>query len=386
MSASDTAVYNIGSNTHKQLEDALDAFNSGLTLSLADADHVNTLKTGLYIEKTFDGASEDDDFVFNSQYVIPRNKTWYDVLNSTVDYTEEVACANSDGYVGYPTAVLYVESSNDVFVGDYRGLMRIDVDTFEMAVVTFNDTGNEEYVRDLLLQDGTIYLLTDHFLYTSVDFGYTWSIGDTLGLSGDYRKIFHYNSHFVLATTDGIYRKYETIERWEQVADVGNVRQFSEANGIIALTENNKIYYSVNGADWTDRGKFEDIDVSQVGLLNTIVVLATDSGLRHDSGTIYGLELASTLIDLEGNTEISAALKINDLSVDNIRNEIVSGSGDGEYYIWQSDANTVLSDSSGMDAIHRVLSVGNDYWLFGNGMVRALSQPYPITIGIGIPF
>jgi len=119
----------------------------------------------------------------------------------------------------YPTAVNYYPASGKVFVGYNKGLVSIDIDTLNITSINFNDN-EEEYVQDIFVYSGTLYVLTDMRLYASSDYGVTWAEQETYGLNGSFRRMWSFKNMLLFATDQGIFWRYVEDVNWEQVSTV----------------------------------------------------------------------------------------------------------------------------------------------------------------------
>jgi len=368
--------------THKELEDILETYNSGMPYLLSEVNQVNSLKVGLFLERN---AILDPVPVFQTKYHIPFDRSWYSVIDSTVDYSEQINCVNLGVSLFYPTAVNYYVASGKVFVGYNRGLISIDVYTLDITSINFNDNQNE-YVNDIFVYSGTLYVLTDIRLYASSDYGTTWTEQEVYGVSGLFRRMWSFNNMLLLATDQGIFWKYDSDNNWEQVSSVSDVEQFITDKGVFALA-GNKLYYSENGYNWAEKGSFGSVTVSQVKILKTLAFLPTNKGLRHDGTSRFGNSLGTTLIDLEGDTDVSIELKINSIAINSDNNQYIAGGKNGYYYTWNLGSGTITKTASGMDSIYKIIYVNGKYWMFGNdSLLRVSNLPMPIKISTGVPF
>jgi len=378
-----STVSNVGDYTHKEVEDILEMYNSGLPYSLSEVNDANLLKTGLFLDRTFNDLNSDIEH--QSDYFIPRNRSWYNMIDSTVDWISKVECGNLGLTVDYVTDLLHVSDSNRVLVGTTRNLIYIDKTSLNIYDSLFNN-GEEEYVNDLFMYGSYIYAITNDHLYISQDNGISWELETTFGLSGTFRQMGSVGDMFIFATDNGLYYKYYADEKWEQGSDtITDIIQFVEHSGVFALS-NSVLYYSPNGIQWTQRGTFGDYCVSRMRFLSSLAFFATASGLRTDAGTVFRNQLNLSLVDLSDDISSSAELKINDVWVRNIGRAYIAVDGSGNYYIWESSTQNITTYSSGMDVIHKVIRVDGEYWIFGNGAFRKLSLPFPIELSTGIPF
>ena len=157
-------------------------------------------------------------------------------------------------------------------------------------------------------------------------------------------------------------------------------------NNYIFLISNYDVNYSVDGRVWESRGNLPStIDVASFDKFRGMFVLATNNGLRTDNSLFYqgcSGTIATTLIDLEGDLELSELHKFNDVNVNSDGDNYIAGESDGTYWIYNG-SYTEYTDS-GIDTIHKVLYVENTYWLFGFNLVKVSTESDPFDVGGGI--
>ena len=89
---------NIAKLSHRDVEDSFELINSGLPSGLSQIQQVNINKLGIFNEETWEGQQELLSPPYQSEYIIPIGESWYDTLNSTINYDEqEVNDNNSSG-------------------------------------------------------------------------------------------------------------------------------------------------------------------------------------------------------------------------------------------------------------------------------------------------
>ena len=226
-----------------------------MSYDLAEINQCNILKTGLLIADEI-----GENYTYQSQYILPSTANWYNIVNSTIDYSEQIDCASiGTDSIGYPTAVLYNPMSNNVLVGHKKGVVSIDITTLDSLDVLFNFNGEDEYVQDIQLINNIIYIITDEHMYISSNYGSSWSEYGTYGITGEFRRISIYGNQMIFATDGGIFYKYIDADNWEQVSSAPNVSQFIIDKGIFAISNGINIYYSVNGFDWYNKGFFGSV-------------------------------------------------------------------------------------------------------------------------------
>jgi hypothetical protein len=403
-----TTLKNNGTIHHDELENTVEYVNTGLTTGLTDVQSANIVNTGIFIRDKWDSEQQNDEDVclltkiyppLNAKYFLPGEKDWYDILNSTIDYEKIFDCKNTGLFINYVTSTLHITDDNPyldnnfVLVGYDNGLIKINVsDTsnivdanniFAITKIDFNGIGGNEFVCDLQFIDNIIYVLTENNLYYSEDFGLTWIKHIVLGLNQ--KKLIKFsiiNSNKVITTKDGIYCMLNFTDNWIKTYSNTEISTLFKDNLLFAIA-GDKLLYSRDGVTWSSGGSFHNIHVNNLVKYRANILLSTDKGLRSDVSTFYSGNLATSLINIKGNSVDSANVNINSTAVHNNGTQYVAVSSDGNYYISNFDSITEYTDS-GLDTIHKVIFVGDDFWMFGFDMLKISSITNPIKISTGI--
>ena len=388
-------------NTHREIDDQLQQINSGLPLSLAETHETNMLKMGLFFEREWPGEQEEFDECFlpmtsttNLNYNLINNDDWYDVLNSTVDYKEEVVQDDLGFIFRHPTSVLYVSESDIVLVGSELGVISISTADYSFSLLNFNGL-KEEFIREIKSYDNDLYILTDDNLYKSSDFGVSWSKEELPGLSGKYFQFLQFRGFFVISTDNGVYYKNLINGYWEKTLSHSEVRLLHSDTYLTAIKNGADVYYSTNVIDWVFAGRLTNggvtntvdsflgnIRVNAIESYNDILLLATDKGLRFDNSTFYTESAATSLIDVEGNLSESSGIKFNDVAVKS--SEYIGGTSDGDYYIYNGSSYSKVATN--LSSVQKIIYVGDDIWAFGYDMFKVSSLGYAVKISFAVPF
>jgi fibronectin type 3 domain-containing protein len=388
-------------NTHREIDNQLQLINSGLPLSLAETHETNMLKMGLFFERLWPGEQEEFDECFlpmtsttNLNYNLVSDNDWYDVLNSTVDYKEEIVQDNLGFIFRHPTSVLYVGESDIVLVGNETGVISISTVDYSFEILNFNGY-KEEFVRDIKSYDNDLYILTDDNLYKSSDSGVSWSREELPGLSGKYFQLVQFRGLFVISTDNGAYYKSSVSGYWERTLIHTEVRLLHSDTYLTAVKNGSDIYYSTNVVDWVFAGRVTNggvtssvdsflgtIRVNSIESYNDILLLATDKGLRFDNSTFYTEAAATSLIDVEGDFSESSGIEFNDVDVKS--GEYVGGTSEGDYYVY--DGSSYVKTNTELSSIQKIIYVGDDIWAFGYDMLKVSSLGYAIKISFAVPF
>lgn len=446
-----TFISGIGDNSHAEIDDEIDEVNSGLPSNFANVFQSNIVKMGIELDSIFNNAQESGACnvapPLNSVYIIPRNKLWYDNLNSTIDYELEVSCDSPNVNADYVTSVLYLSAIDKVWVGHDEGVLAIDKDDYDITEVDFNN-GRKEFVTDIKLINNVVYIVTKKAVYQSSNYGSSWSELSTFNIKEDLKHINSVNGVLVLTSVEKVYYKKlthvtnflsetnwkvasfiqplvnaqddafvtatETITSMNAAVIFGrdfgfvigdNVPLKTTSGATYSLTGNG-IYISSNGFTWSKIGELVSQDISgdsfdpdapsalttsrkvivnAVTNIDSIHILATDKGLYSSEASFYGQNADIGLIDLENNKTLSAEISFNDVAVENASTRrILAGASDGTF--WLSSGGTWTEGDSGLETINKVLFVDNKYWIFGKNALKVSGENKAIRLTPGMDF
>ena len=378
-------------NNHREIENGLQLINSGLSMSMGEVQESNLLKMGLFFERVWTGDQWEVDECFlpmlatyNLRYNLTTNNSWYDVLNSTVDYAVHVDYDDVGFDFDYPTAVYYESNIGKVLVGCRTGVITVDTTDYSLEVLDFNDS-KQEFVREIKTYDNILYILTDDNLYRSSDHGINWSREELPNLSGKFLQFSKFRNFFIIATDNGVYYKSLVDDYWYRSLVNSEITKIHSGTYLVAIKDGDKVYYSSNAVDWVSGGTLLDnVRVNAIESYNGLLLLATDQGLRYDNSTFYSDAAATSLIDVAVDFDISVALEFNDVAVKSIDGDHVGGTSDGNYYVWNgSSYSRTVTD---LESIHKIIYVNDEYWAFGYDSVWISSISHSIKITLGVPF
>ena len=442
-----------GSNSHDDIDDAIEEVNSGLPSNLANVFHANVIKHGISLDSIYNNEQEtipnscDSAPPLNSVYIVPRDKSWYDTLNSTIDYDLEVVCDFPSVNADYVSAVLYLSDIGKVWVGHDAGVLAVDKDSFEITKVDFNND-REEFVADLKFINNVVYVVTKGAIYATEDFGTTWTELSTFNIKEDLRHLNSVNGVLVLSSENAVYYKlithitsflgdvdwkaasfvqplvnegndtFSSTTETVTAIDAGvlfgndfgfitadNTAQKTTGGGTFSNTSNG-IYVSADGASWEKIGDLVSQDIvgdsfdpdapsaltdtrkiytNAVINVESIHILATDKGLYSSEASFYGQNADVGLIDLKSDKALSAQIEFNDIAIeDSSSRRILAGASDGQY--WLSENGVWSESDSGLETINKVLFVDNKYWIFGKNALKVSSENKLIRLTPGMDF
>jgi len=386
-----TSLSNIGSNTHTEIDDHIDGINSGLSMSLADVHQSNILKMEMFFDREIEDSATVSNNVYNTYYVSPILSSEIDTLNSTVGYTVENENSEIAFTVKYPTAVEYLVNGGVVAVGYDKGIIYVDTVNYSLSAVIFNEFGDDEFVRDLYYdnENENSYLLTNRNLYISSDGGVSWNRQQNVGLDTQLRKVTFIRDNIIVAADDGIYYKSPLNSDWKKSLNIENTSILLPST-VLYVVANNTLYYGYDGISWSNGGSFGDTQINEMVPYRCDIAMATSSGYRRGSGTMFGNVAQASMVDLLSDVSQSESLEFNDLDADNhspasTSSELTLGANDGTYWIINGNSYTQYTDSE-LTCIHKVLYVGTDAWLFGFDNLKLPGVVDPIKLSIGMAF
>jgi len=387
---SGVSLENDGTNTHQEIDDALEIKNAFLPAQMASLYEANLLKTGMFLVdqtgvgpelKTTSSCNLQRTSTTQAEYIDLSVANSYDVFNSTVDYELQSGGDEITFGIDYPYAVHYSSSLGKVFVGGSEGCLLIDTTTYEMTRGEFSD--DIAAVVGLFEESGTIYLVTKTYLFSTTD-GISWTQIPLMGVEGDCLGGVIYKERQIIFTDRGIYRKSAYTSIWSQVSTITPISVVSSGNQLFAEANGN-LYTSATGASWRIVDDFSGIEVNAFSQFQGAFVVGTSSGLRLDNATFNSAEVNLSLIDVEGDITASTALIFNDVAVTAAEDKFIAGTSNSAYYEFDGSVYNKYENSH-LDAIHKVLYIGDEYWLFGYDRVLFFGEVHPKKMAIGIDF
>ena len=382
--------FNTGDNTHEELDDAFELANTGLPNVISSISHMNLISQGIFIEKTFgrEHSTPIDPCEYalpvQANYIISDSQDWYDTLNSTIDYAEQVSAETINDSISYPIVVKHVSATDTIWVGGLEGLVSIDIATDDISTLDFNDGKLSEAVYDIFLTGSSIYVVTAQNIYLTTDNGYNWTSVFTGGVSGYFRKLSKVKSNLVLFTTIGVFYKNNALPEWEQAEVDITTPNIVDNSDLLFVFDGNQLYTSSNGINWNTRTDFEELDVNDIVKYRGIFLAATGEGLRSDGATFYGNTSALSLVDVAGSAALSESYYMNDVASDSDNQVILAGQNNGDYWVFSSGAWVKNTDSY-LGTIHKVLLIDQQPWLFGFDMFKSPNSAVPKRLAESVP-
>lgn len=377
---------------HRGIEDALDDVNSGLPANLARVVHSNVVKFGIHNEKRYPGQDESCGLPYQAKYIVPRDQAWYDVLNSTIDYSPELVKEDVSLSLPYASAVVYSETLDRVFVGGRGGLLSFGATDLDIDEVTVPELGGEEPdVRGLEIRDGILYVLTLRNLFKSEDLGSTWTRVDRGGLPNELHSIGIVSNRFVIGGSDGVYFKAFDQDTWTKALDTTNPVELITDPDFIFVLADSQLYFSSDGANFVSTGKGFSETINSIAKYKSLTFAGTNEGLKTDDGTFYTANAALSLVNIFNDVEVSEAIVVNGVAGDS--DKAIAGISDGRYALLNGNIWTTVQTP--LEAIQKIMLVGGNPWLFGYDLLMIYDDPvngtgspiseFPIRLSSGAP-
>lgn len=364
---------------HWVLEDTFEWINAGAPSHLAQVYHSNIANFGIAFERSNPGHLEAKAPPYQARFYAACSRDWYDWKNSTVDFEEIEDTGNMGLMLPYPNALVYLPSLGQVWVGGQGALLAIDTSTLAITGVNI-DPRRTLFIRDIFATSDSLYILDEKALYI-MDLGMGETKKDAgLGLPDVLHKVVRMSSgHLIIGGSDGIYARKPTQDEWQKVASTSapaNIMIAPEACFSVAGSE---IWYTSEGFTWTKIGTITDKIINQIAKHRSQIVVATSEGLYGDGGSFYSGSVSLSLMDILNDLEASSGAVVN--AVASNFNTLVAGLSDGRYVVYETEFE--VFDDSLLSAVHKVLLVEDDIWLFGYDTFRLRSEAFVRRLATG---
>lgn len=378
-----SSVVDIGVDTHLELEDKLEIYNSGYTSIMSHIQQSNFALMSLGIDRIYGRINNlgcFNKYYYQSNFIIPRDKTWYDKINSTIDYDLEIEFIDDGISPNYVTCVN--RYGNYVLVGTDVGLILISTFDMSMTKVDIWDSNwkNSKFVKDIFIENNTIYLITEDRIFKSLNLVYWEEFSTLKGLSGSFKQINKLYNNILITTSVGVFYYNDYNIEWILSNELNDINNIFISRMAFINTNSGDIYYSVDGIKWNSLGSFKYIN--DICKYRNNILLATNQGLRSDNSTFFSGKFKDSLVNIDSTVSISENVYINCVCSNSDEDMIVAGASDGNYYIYENSVWTKYTDSV-LDTIQRCIFVGEDPWLFSYNYVKTPDYSYPIRIATG---
>jgi len=250
----DVTVKNVGDNDHRELEDVFEYIYSGPPSYLSQVQQANIVKMGLFSEKYWPGQQELVSTPLQMETFVPTDDTWYDTLNSTINYEVQNENTGLSLSLLYPSSVIFSSNIGDVLVGGIGGVLAIDPTTLNIEEVNFGSVSNQ-MVRSIYETGDYVYILTDKNIFVSSDSGVTWSEYNRSGLPNQLYSMGSINNNLIIGASDGVYIKLSDADSidWEKVKDSTAPVEVMHSSNVLFVVVDGGIFITTNGFTYADR-------------------------------------------------------------------------------------------------------------------------------------
>ena len=392
-------VANTGEFSHRELEDQMEAVNTGLSSHLARANYTNLIKAGIFLET-------NHNFLFDrfnvtniqSKYNSAHTNVWYDTLNSTIDYNVVVEVDNeSESRFANDIKVFTMNSylEDRVWVGTDSDIMQYQLNT-STGVVSLEDSvrpGNGTsslFIWDIfVLNEDDIYVVAEEkdtevgHIFRTTTAGLTWEDLDTINLPQKLYTFSILSGNKIVGTENGLFYSDNSFGTWfpttltlsPQLSDTPDspsrqafaLRFLNLETTTFLIAESNRWFYTSGaGIEWfglSGQASTNGLSViNKVLRFKNLTWIGTDKGLYNDGNSIlsdgiqFGLQ-----VSLEPTSIASSNLKIND--IDAGQNALYCAAGQKIYRLFDNiwTRHTVPNVS----AIHKIAihETASKHWL-----------------------
>ena len=343
-------VSNTGEFTHRDLEDQMEAVNTGLSSHLTRAHYTNMIKAGIFLET-------NHNFLFDryrvsniqSKFYAAHTSSWYDTLNSTVDYTSILAVDNIRESHFANIVQIFTENpylAERVWVGTDSDILQYELNvsgelTLEKSIRPGNGL-NALFIWDIfVLNEDDIYVVAEEkdsevgHIFRTIDAGLTWTDLDTINLP---QKIYNFSilsGNKIAGTESGIFYSDNNFGTWfpsslslsgQLSDDSPSVTAFTQRirnieSTTFMIAESDKWFYtSGSGLDWfalSGQATSNSLSaINKVVRFKSLTWIATDKGLYNDGNSILSDSVQFGLqTDLESSSTASAQLNVSDIDL-----------------------------------------------------------------------
>jgi len=373
-------VKNAGELTHREVEDILEFANSGFPSSLSQVQQSNLVKLGVFNEKQWPGQQTLlMSPSFQAEYIIPRGDSWFDTLNSTINYKELVSKDNINLRLNYVTSALFVEEINTVLVGGKGGVLSVNVDTLEINEVSIALNMGSQFVKTIKRNNDSFYTVTNKNIYLSEDLGTTWEVFDRTGLPNNLNSIGFVLNNIVLGTENGIYYKGSKSIEWQKSVDSSYPVNIITNPDLLFAVIDNDIYISGDGFTFFKLNTNHTFNINDMKKFGASMYIGTDEGVYTDASSFYGSNPRMTFIEAEA---IETDAIVNSMDANEFYMAV--GLNNNKYYLQQGEEFQVFNSSSIL-ASQKVLVVNDDIWTFSYDSFAISSLDGSLILSSGVP-
>ena len=335
-------ISDIGYNSHRELEDYIEQFNTGTSSQLGRVFNTNLIKLGIFLESNnLNMFSNYRASNIQSKYysAYSNSGNWYDRVNSTIDYTTVHAISNYEepryatkliywgDYDSYVANMVWIGTDNDI----YQYEVSYDGITFD-KVIRPGDNMSSVNITDITVINGTVYVVAivketgySHIYYSS-DYGTTWTEMGNINLPYYFEYFTIINNVKVVGAREGLFYCDNNFDTWYTCNIVlspritedntifrSRISNFNNTTFIIAESDR---YFSTSGSgiEFYCCGKSLANDMKTINAVlrfKNLTWIGTDKGLYNDGNSILSDTIQFGLQDIENDIQSSVLVSIN---------------------------------------------------------------------------
>lgn len=399
-----------GEFTHRELEDSMEAVNSGLSSHLTRSHYTNMIKAGIFLESRHP-------FLFEtyrasnvqSKFYAAHTNDWYDIVNSTVDYNSILEVENLAE--SRFSNVMHLFSENPylmdrLWIGTDNDILQYQLSSGQLTqegTVRPGDGLEALFIWDIfVLNEDDIYVVAEEkenqigHIYRTTNGGNSWSDLETINLP---QKIYTFtimSGNKIAGTESGIYYSDNNFGTWfpgsltlSSQAGAPSTEAFSErirnitATTFLAAESDRWFYTSGSGLDWFALGRQMTTNgvttINKILRFKSLTWAATDKGLYNDANSILSDSVQFGLERLEDTVTDSTQLNVSDIAagVDSLycsAGNMIYRLLDGEWLSYEVDE---------VSGIHKILldEGANDYLIvISHNLIKSVD----VTPGSGV--
>lgn len=336
-------IKNTGEFTHRELEDRMEEVNTGLTSHLQLAAITNLIRAGIFFER-------ENHYLFNrfnvsniqSKFNAAFTNEWYDILNSTIDYSLIVNVKNSEN-IRFCNVIKSIETNdpyiiNKIWIGTDSLILEYSLDDNTLVLQKTLSPQDNLFIWDIYQYQNSIYVIAEDknglgYIYLTQDEGETWDEIKTTNLPNRIYSINIINGNLIVSTEKGVFYSDNSFGTWFECnlvtseklgsnsisVDAFRLPILNLSKNIFSITESDRWFYtSSQGIEFFSLGRITNNDCTVVNKIlryKNLTYVATDKGLYNDGNSIlsdlvqFGLEAS-----LDGDADKSVNVKVNDIT------------------------------------------------------------------------
>ncbi len=338
-------VSNTGEFTHRELEDKMEDINTGLTSDLARSAYTNLIKGGIFAEKR-------NNFLFDiypvnniqSKFYAAHNSEWYDILNSTIDYTSILRTSNLSESRFANTTALFTDDpyfNNKIWVGTDNNITQYGIGNGILNLENIVAPGGNTayFIWDVYIyREDEVYVVGAEkntrkgHIWVTYNYGTSWSELLTINLPDEIYTFRIVSGTKTASTETGMFYCDNDFGTWYPADVVPSDILGSDSLALAAfiqpirnidvssfvIVESDRWFYtSGSGIEFFAIGRITNNNATVVNKIlrfKNITWVATDRGLYNDGNSILSDAIQFGLqTEMEDSATASANIEVNDI-------------------------------------------------------------------------